>query len=652
MRNLLIEISAVDPAYPGTPVTLRASTASPESSGVNLDNKEWAPVIIGGPEFDYSYWAEGQPQGLDTSYGNVTFLLDPVSGSNVWPKYSFEGANATIWVGAFGDAFGAYRKIWSGKLGPLVRDSDQQAHIPLLGAEADLVRDLLSATYAGTGGVEGGSALRGAWKPYSVGECINVAPVLVDAAKWVYQVNAYDPTPINAIYEAALGVEIMATVGSYAELVALDIPDGKAAACPSLGLFRLKNEPAGKITADIGSPATVGTVAASLMGKAGLSGSRIDASVTATPRAYSLYIVDQTSILDAIRDAAFAGSRFMLADSSGVFCFVPIVSNKAAGVLSSKRDARPLVQPDKIVQEPTALPAYRVRIGHTRVWAVHSTNEISPSIAELAADQAALEAAAQAAQQTADYAKAQADLAVGYYNAMVADGILDRTEKRGVVERFEGYTAERTGLLAQASAQGITTERTAYANAYTALNTYLTGLSPAYNNTALDTPINADDFRAAFVNYDVAKQNLVNALANKAAQTAGWTNVSGRPTNLAGLDPDASGKLGGIEAGATVGAPVGTNVGGVPAQDVARSITNFNARNDRNSSPIRSVKMVAGEDLNHTLNKDGSMNLVVRWEWDGNPDDIDGFLITVRQGQAGSGRTGLNSVAQSIFRSR
>jgi hypothetical protein len=143
MRNLLFEVSAIDPANPGSPVVLRASTAFAEASGVNLDGKEWAPVLIGGPEFEYSYWNDGQPQALDTAYGSVTFLLDPATGSNAWPKYSFEGANATVWVGTLGDPFTSYRKLWSGKLGPLVRDSDQVAHIPLLGAEADLVRDLL-----------------------------------------------------------------------------------------------------------------------------------------------------------------------------------------------------------------------------------------------------------------------------------------------------------------------------------------------------------------------------------------------------------------------------------------------------------------------------------------------------------------------------
>ena len=49
MRNLLFEVSAIDPANPGSPVVLRASTAFAEASGVNLDGKEWSPVLIGGP---------------------------------------------------------------------------------------------------------------------------------------------------------------------------------------------------------------------------------------------------------------------------------------------------------------------------------------------------------------------------------------------------------------------------------------------------------------------------------------------------------------------------------------------------------------------------------------------------------------------------
>jgi hypothetical protein len=177
--------------------------------------------------------------------------------------------------------------------------------------------------------------------------------VLVDAAYWVFQVNGYAATPVTAVYSNALPIGIVATVSTYAELIALNIPDGKCAVCPPLGMFRLKNDPEGaKITADIGQAATVGGISTALMGMAGLSPSRIDASVTNTGRAYCLYAVDQTSILDVIRDAALAGSSYLIPNSAGVFCFAPIVSTKAPGVLSSKRDAPRWCSPTRSYPSP------------------------------------------------------------------------------------------------------------------------------------------------------------------------------------------------------------------------------------------------------------------------------------------------------------
>lgn len=570
MRNILLEISANDPATSTTTV-LRACSAHAGPDGTYLDGKEWLPVIVSGPQFEISYWSDGQPNALNISYGSIGFLISADTGSNVWPKYSFEGQTATVWVGEFGDAFTAYRKIWTGALGPLDRNSDTMGTLPLLGPEAALNKPVLSDTYGGTGGADGTSALMGTYKPYAIGACTNIAPVLIDPAKWVYQAHGYGACPINGVYESAYPVDIVATVSTYAQLIALTIPAGKAAVAPAVGMFRLANEPTGKISADVGTSSTVGATVSTLMQKVGLNASRIDASVTNTARAYSLYITSQEQAITLVRDAAFAGGRYLIADGAGKFFLAPFVSTKTPTTLTADRSTLPLVQPDKIAQETPASPAYKVRIGHTRVWSTHSTNEISPALATLAADQAALDARAQAAQDAADQAQADANLALARYNAMVADGVLDRPEKIGLIREFEAITAERAGLISTASGLGVST--TAYATAYSDLSAYLTGLTPAYVDTTQDTPIDGATFTAKFNGYRTAKQALVNASANAAATRANWTSVASRPTNLTALNSAEGTKLTGIETGATKGAPTGTNVGSKPVADVIDAIT-------------------------------------------------------------------------------
>lgn len=570
MRNILLEISANDPATSTTTV-LRACSAHAGPDGTYLDGKEWLPVIVSGPQFEISYWSDGQPNALNISYGSIGFLISADTGSNVWPKYSFEGQTATVWVGEFGDAFTAYRKIWTGALGPLDRNSDTMGTLPLLGPEAALNKPVLSDTYGGTGGADGTSSLMGTYKPYAIGACTNIAPVLIDPAKWVYHAHGYGACPINGVYESAYPVDIVATVSTYAQLIALTIPAGKAAVAPAVGMFRLANEPTGKISADVGASSTVGATVSALMQKVGLSAARIDASVTNTTRAYSLYVTSQEQAITLVRDAAFAGGRYLIADGAGKFFLAPFVSTKTPTTLTADRSTLPLIQPDKITQETPASPAYKVRIGHTRVWSTHSTNEISPALATLAADQAALDARAQAAQDAADQAQADANLALARYNAMVADGILDRPEKIGLVREFEAITAERAGLISTASGLGVST--TAYSTAYSELSTYLTGLTPAYDDATQDTPIDGATFTAKFNGYRTAKQALVNASANAAATRANWTSVASRPTNLTALNSAEGTKLTGIETGATKGAPAGTTVGGKEASTVIDALT-------------------------------------------------------------------------------
>lgn len=78
-------------------------------------------------------------------------------------------------------------------------------------------------------------------------------------------------------------------------------------------------------------------------------------------------------------------------------------------------------------------------------------------------------------------------------------------------------------------------------------------------------------------------------------------------------------------------------VNGVPAITVAGAAVNFNARNDRDGSPILTPTF-AGQGVSATFNADGSANLTVEWDWAGSEADIDGFIVTYRRAVPGTGR--------------
>ncbi|GAM06898.1 hypothetical protein MBENS4_3894, partial [Novosphingobium sp. MBES04] len=153
---------------------------------------------------------------------------------------------------------------------------------------------------------------------------------------------------------------------------------------------------------------------------------------------------------------------------------------------------------------------------------------------------------------------AQANQANTRLASIANDDVLDRTEKYDLVTEYNRILDEAGEIDAKAEYFQITTERDSYNSAVAALVSYLTGLSPAYNNTATETPINGGEFRAKFAAVYSTRQTLLNKLVEEAGKTANWSSI------------DGSGKP---EDGATVGAPSGTVVGSKTADDVIAVIT-------------------------------------------------------------------------------
>ena len=116
-----------------------------------------------------------------------------------------------------------------------------------------------------------------------------------------------------------------------------------------------------------------------------------------------------------------------------------------------------------------------------------------------------------AAQDAADAANAAiADIA--------SDNILSANEKPTIIADYSVILAEQAGIDAQATAYGITTAKTAYDDAITALTNYLLTLTtPTTWNVLTDnTTIVGTDFRLKFNNVYTAKQALLNAIDDKA----------------------------------------------------------------------------------------------------------------------------------------
>jgi len=155
-------------------------------------------------------------------------------------------------------------------------------------------------------------------------------------------------------------------------------------------------------------------------------------------------------------------------------------------------------------------------------------------------------AAAAAAQGTADAAAGNATTALGTLATMRSNGYLDASEKPAVIKQYQAIYDEQAGIAAQASAYGVTTERTAYISAFNALVSYLSSLSPAWNDTTSDTLITPAVDQATWAAYYSARQALLNKIAEVAGTLAVWNSISGtgKPLDNAGKTVDLGGATG------------------------------------------------------------------------------------------------------------
>lgn len=101
-----------------------------------------------------------------------------------------------------------------------------------------LAGPLHSETYAGTGGLEGDARLAGDWKPWALGYCFNVPPVLLNEADQIFQWSLSSSQACSAVRHGGQPLTIDADYPDRAALAAAVIPSGDCATCLAESLVR------------------------------------------------------------------------------------------------------------------------------------------------------------------------------------------------------------------------------------------------------------------------------------------------------------------------------------------------------------------------------------------------------------------------------
>jgi len=136
-------------------------------------------------------------------------------------------------------------------------------------------------------------------------------------------------------------------------------------------------------------------------------------------------------------------------------------------------------------------------------------------------------------------------------NAASSDNVLSSGEKSTVIRDYAVITGEQSGIDTQATAYAITTEKTAYDAAITALTTYLATLTTPtlWNDVTGSTTIDGPTFRTKFANVYTAKQTLVDAIFAKSNNSAITVNPNGSLSNAGTGAPVLSQIAGTLVAG-------------------------------------------------------------------------------------------------------
>lgn len=264
------------------------------------------------------------------------------------------------------DALYTARGIW---LSPSIADLDtvfvgmadtwQAAEdgitFPIRGADYWLDQPVQDAVYAGSGTYEGDSGLTGHPKPMGRGTFYNVEPVLINAAKLIYQYTDGAGTVTGLFENGNAGIVFESNTS---DLFSGTTTAGKYRTDNSRGLFQLGSAPAGQITVDgTGQFPTAGskTVLAD-----------IARYVLAEELAIPSDFIDTASFSDAATDYPYAGGIWIGPNETGAQAVDRLLTSFGAKLVAS-RDGKLRVV---VLGAPSGTP--------TNTLSTYNTSKVAP----------------------------------------------------------------------------------------------------------------------------------------------------------------------------------------------------------------------------------------------------------------------------------
>lgn len=358
-----------------------------------LNGVKWWPGILRKPVLAMKLFDGDFSSPVSSGQAALDLSVDALEKMNANARrFIWAGATITIWAGSSGDAW-PWVKVFSGRADAFKAQGNQLSLTAEVDAEP-FAAQVLSLTYAGTGGAEGDADIKGKPKPWAFGAPRNVEPVLIDSVNSVFQVSAYGAIKaVETLYER--GAAFSASFGdysTYANLVAANIPAGRWATCLNSGLIRLGAPPYGVITADIqgdyqGSTwrRLPGAIIQRICSQLGISSSRLnltslnalDSFAASLPGGgnISLYLTSQADVMDLARQIALGFNAQAGVSWIGNLFISRVEVGSPVATLDAQQHRLPRVV--ESVETDVSPPYSKIQMGGERSWRVHNFDEIA-----------------------------------------------------------------------------------------------------------------------------------------------------------------------------------------------------------------------------------------------------------------------------------
>lgn len=540
-------------------VTVRAG-ASLNSSTLGAGGSPWEPCISRLPRFAMQLSDDDLTGQLMVGSGELAITAKDLIYAGDWKALDWIGSPIRVYSGE-GQQLADMTLEFVGRVTAGVTNADNgQAALAMEVNKTAVDVPLLRSTYGGGGGSDGDVELRGTFKPAGFGAPVNVRPVLIDTINQVYQADGYgNLTGFAGVYEnlGSFGASV-GNYATYAALVAAGLREGQWATCIAEGMFRLGATATGVITCDpICGADLPGTMMLRwLQVHAGVPAAQIRSAdftalttavqaVTGGAPKMSFWTSESIQVLDLMQRVCASCNAVPLILLDGTIGVARCIGGPIAVTLN-RRGGEPNVTAWAATDSP--IPWWRMRMPAAKSYYVNSPSEIDYEDDVLdRGDYVATESYRQgnvvrwqgdgaryiyinavastgnappAAAYWALYQDAPDATQIRYpgggsvfdkmqglqsqIDATVADNILSRGEKPQWVITYNGLTGDLNSLNARYVALGSPADITAARNdantKMTALGTYLGSLTPPWNDATTDTPIVANDFRAAWSN--------------------------------------------------------------------------------------------------------------------------------------------------------